>query len=163
MFFSQKVAYSCSAEGTVMAWDVSTLQVGLISTISHLFAFLFQLVWLFLFLQVKKHFRLSCSRLQSIYSCSGTLWCCKFPSHWTVGKMENLRLWWCKVNTLSFRLSLWSGLRLQRQDNGGVEEWFIKTLHEFTRTTKRLHNYFQLCSDLTRGTNTHFALNIVFL
>uniref|UniRef100_A0A8C7G5Q8 DENN domain-containing protein 3 n=1 Tax=Oncorhynchus kisutch TaxID=8019 RepID=A0A8C7G5Q8_ONCKI len=47
-----KVAYSCSAEGTVMTWDVSTLQV-------------------------RKQFRLSCDRLQSVQLCSGTLWCCK--------------------------------------------------------------------------------------
>ncbi|XP_042362899.1 DENN domain-containing protein 3 [Plectropomus leopardus] len=49
--YGQKVAYSCSAEGSVMVWDVSTLQV-------------------------KRHFRLSCDRLQSVYSCNGTLWCC---------------------------------------------------------------------------------------
>ncbi|XP_038821935.1 DENN domain-containing protein 3-like [Salvelinus namaycush] len=49
--YSPKVAYSCSAEGTVMAWDVSTLQV-------------------------RKQFRLSCDRLQSVQLCSGTLWCC---------------------------------------------------------------------------------------
>ncbi|XP_037651515.1 DENN domain-containing protein 3 [Sebastes umbrosus] len=49
--YSQKVAYSCSAEGSVMVWDVSTLQA-------------------------KKHFRLSCGRLQSVYSSNGTLWCC---------------------------------------------------------------------------------------
>uniref|UniRef100_A0A3B5MXW1 DENN domain containing 3 n=1 Tax=Xiphophorus couchianus TaxID=32473 RepID=A0A3B5MXW1_9TELE len=46
------VAYSCSAEGTIMAWEVSTLQV-------------------------KRHFRLSCNRLQSVYSCGGVLWCCE--------------------------------------------------------------------------------------
>ncbi|XP_029023250.1 DENN domain-containing protein 3 [Betta splendens] len=49
--YSQKVAYSCSAEGTVMMWEVSTLQV-------------------------KKQFRLSCDHLQSVHSCDGTLWCC---------------------------------------------------------------------------------------
>ncbi|XP_014866088.1 PREDICTED: DENN domain-containing protein 3 [Poecilia mexicana] len=49
--YCHKVAYSCSAEGTVMAWEVSTLQV-------------------------KRHFRLSCDRLQSVYSCGGVLWCC---------------------------------------------------------------------------------------
>ncbi|XP_029588566.1 DENN domain-containing protein 3 isoform X1 [Salmo trutta] len=49
--YGPKVVYSCSAEGTVMAWDVSTLQV-------------------------RKQFRLSCDRLQSIQLCSGTLWCC---------------------------------------------------------------------------------------
>ncbi|CAF89134.1 unnamed protein product, partial [Tetraodon nigroviridis] len=26
--YSQKVAYSCSAEGSVMAWDIATLQVS---------------------------------------------------------------------------------------------------------------------------------------
>uniref|UniRef100_A0A674ELC6 DENN domain-containing protein 3 n=1 Tax=Salmo trutta TaxID=8032 RepID=A0A674ELC6_SALTR len=46
-----KVAYSCSAEGTVMVWDVSTLQV-------------------------RKQFRVSCDRLQSVQLCNGTLWCC---------------------------------------------------------------------------------------
>ncbi|XP_015248230.1 PREDICTED: DENN domain-containing protein 3-like [Cyprinodon variegatus] len=53
--YSQKVAYSCSAEGAVMAWDVSTLQV-------------------------KKQFRLSCDRLQSVNSCGGALWCCSRDS-----------------------------------------------------------------------------------
>ncbi|XP_068603240.1 DENN domain-containing protein 3-like [Brachionichthys hirsutus] len=47
----QKVAYSCSAEGSVLVWDVPTLQV-------------------------KRHFRLSCDRLQSVSGCDGTLWCC---------------------------------------------------------------------------------------
>ncbi|XP_054909978.1 DENN domain-containing protein 3 [Poeciliopsis prolifica] len=49
--YCHKVAYSCSAEGTVVAWEVSTLQV-------------------------KRHFRLSCDRLLSVYSCGGVLWCC---------------------------------------------------------------------------------------
>ncbi|XP_053719632.1 DENN domain-containing protein 3 [Synchiropus splendidus] len=53
--YSQRVAYSCSAEGTIMLWDVSTLQV-------------------------KKHFRVSCDRLQSISVCSGMLWCCSRDS-----------------------------------------------------------------------------------
>ncbi|KAM4631110.1 DENN domain-containing protein 3 [Polymixia lowei] len=49
--YSQKVAYSCSAEGTVMVWEVATLQV-------------------------RKQFRLSCDRLLSVYNYNGTLWCC---------------------------------------------------------------------------------------
>ncbi|XP_045077968.1 DENN domain-containing protein 3 isoform X4 [Coregonus clupeaformis] len=49
--YSPKVAYSCSAEGTVIVWDVSTLQV-------------------------RKQFRLACDRLQSVQLCNGTLWCC---------------------------------------------------------------------------------------
>ncbi|XP_051526905.1 DENN domain-containing protein 3 isoform X2 [Myxocyprinus asiaticus] len=48
--YSQMVAYSCSAEGTVIVWDVSSLQV-------------------------KRHFRISCDRLQSIEIHNGMLWC----------------------------------------------------------------------------------------
>uniref|UniRef100_A0A8C7QWN4 DENN domain-containing protein 3 n=1 Tax=Oncorhynchus mykiss TaxID=8022 RepID=A0A8C7QWN4_ONCMY len=48
-----KVAYSCSAEGAVIVWDVSTLQV-------------------------RKQFQVSCDRLQSVQLCNGTLWCCKY-------------------------------------------------------------------------------------
>ncbi|KAG7240953.1 hypothetical protein INR49_026128 [Caranx melampygus] len=61
--YSQKVAYSCSVEGTVMAWDVSTLQV-------------------------RRHFRLSCDRLQSVNSWNGVLWCCSRDSI-----MEREELW----------------------------------------------------------------------
>ncbi|XP_041933016.1 DENN domain-containing protein 3 isoform X2 [Alosa sapidissima] len=53
--YSQLVAYSCSAEGTVIVWDVSTLQV-------------------------RKHFRLSCDRLQSLQVHNGWLWCCACDS-----------------------------------------------------------------------------------
>ncbi|XP_072226278.1 DENN domain-containing protein 3 [Leuresthes tenuis] len=53
--YSKTVAYSCSAEGTIMVWDVATLQV-------------------------KRHFRLSCNRLQSIHSSKGMLWCCSRDS-----------------------------------------------------------------------------------
>ncbi|KAM9415831.1 DENN domain-containing protein 3-like isoform 2-T3 [Salvelinus alpinus] len=49
--YSPKVAYSCSAEGAVIVWDVSTLKV-------------------------RKQFRVSCDRLQSVQLCNGTLWCC---------------------------------------------------------------------------------------
>ncbi|XP_036411282.1 DENN domain-containing protein 3 isoform X1 [Megalops cyprinoides] len=49
--YSQRQAYSCSVDGTVIIWDVSTLQV-------------------------RKQFRLSCDRLQSIQLFSGILWCC---------------------------------------------------------------------------------------
>ncbi|XP_051519043.1 DENN domain-containing protein 3-like [Myxocyprinus asiaticus] len=48
--YSQMVAYSCSAEGTVIVWDVSSLQV-------------------------KRQFRISCDRLQSIQIHNGMLWC----------------------------------------------------------------------------------------
>eukprot|EP00064_Thunnus_orientalis_P008052 superscaffoldBa00000933_g8074 len=64
--YSQKVAYSCSAEGSVMVWDVSTLQV-------------------------KRHFRLSCDRLQSVYSCSATLWCCSRDSIMEVWRNGSLK------------------------------------------------------------------------
>ncbi|XP_061521113.1 DENN domain-containing protein 3 isoform X1 [Phycodurus eques] len=64
--YSQKVAYSCSAEGTVMAWDVSTLQV-------------------------KKNFRLSCDRLHSVHSCNVTLWCCSRDSIMEVWRNGSLK------------------------------------------------------------------------
>uniref|UniRef100_A0A8C7RT67 DENN domain-containing protein 3 n=1 Tax=Oncorhynchus mykiss TaxID=8022 RepID=A0A8C7RT67_ONCMY len=44
--------YSCSADGTVILWDLSTLKV-------------------------KKQFQLTCDRLMSIQLFNGTLWCCK--------------------------------------------------------------------------------------
>ncbi|XP_019110389.1 DENN domain-containing protein 3 isoform X3 [Larimichthys crocea] len=65
--YSQKVAYSCSAEGSVMVWDISTLQV-------------------------KRHFRLSCDRLQSVFSCNGTLWCCSrdnIMEVWRTGSVKH--------------------------------------------------------------------------
>lgn len=49
---SHLLAYSCSAEGTVIIWDVATLQV-------------------------KRDISLNCDRLQSIQIHSGKLWCCK--------------------------------------------------------------------------------------
>uniref|UniRef100_A0A673G2Z4 DENN domain-containing protein 3-like n=2 Tax=Sinocyclocheilus rhinocerous TaxID=307959 RepID=A0A673G2Z4_9TELE len=49
--FSQTVAYSCSEDGSVIVWDVSTLQV-------------------------RRQFRVSCDRLQCIQIHSGMLWCC---------------------------------------------------------------------------------------
>ncbi|XP_056154239.1 DENN domain-containing protein 3 [Lampris incognitus] len=65
--YSHKVAYSCSAEGTVMVWDVATLQV-------------------------KKQFRLSCGRLLSVSNYNGTLWCCSRDSImevWRNGSLKN--------------------------------------------------------------------------
>lgn len=108
--YSQKVAYSCSAEGTVMVWEVSTLQV-------------------------KKHFRLSCGHLQSVYSCSGTLWCCsrdKIMEVWRNGSLKR-----CmnlpeqqKGSTTTFscalilpeREEMWSVCA----DSGEVSIWHIK-------------------------------------
>uniref|UniRef100_A0A671KL56 DENN domain-containing protein 3-like n=1 Tax=Sinocyclocheilus anshuiensis TaxID=1608454 RepID=A0A671KL56_9TELE len=49
------VAYSCSDDCSVIVWDVSTLQV-------------------------KRQFRVSCDRLQSIQIHNGMLWCCKSAS-----------------------------------------------------------------------------------
>ncbi|KAI4900894.1 hypothetical protein NFI96_031877, partial [Prochilodus magdalenae] len=49
--YSPLVAYSCSAEGTVIMWDVAMLQV-------------------------RRHFRLPCDRLQSLQVHGGRLWCC---------------------------------------------------------------------------------------
>ncbi|XP_026145157.1 DENN domain-containing protein 3-like [Carassius auratus] len=49
--FSQTLAYSCSEDGSVIVWDVSTLQV-------------------------RRQFRVSCHRLQSVQIHTGMLWCC---------------------------------------------------------------------------------------
>uniref|UniRef100_A0AAR2J0J7 UDENN domain-containing protein n=1 Tax=Pygocentrus nattereri TaxID=42514 RepID=A0AAR2J0J7_PYGNA len=50
---SPLAAYSCSVEGTVIMWEVATLQV-------------------------RRHFRLSCDGLQSLQIFGGRLWCCKY-------------------------------------------------------------------------------------
>ncbi|KAM6972971.1 DENN domain-containing protein 3 [Aplochiton taeniatus] len=51
--YSPKVAYSCSAEGTVIIWDIATLQV-------------------------KKQFCVSCDRLLSVQEYNRALWCCEY-------------------------------------------------------------------------------------
>uniref|UniRef100_A0A3P9ME30 DENN/MADD domain containing 3a n=1 Tax=Oryzias latipes TaxID=8090 RepID=A0A3P9ME30_ORYLA len=65
--YSHKVAYSCSAEGTVLVWDVPTLQV-------------------------RKRFRLSCDRLQSVHCSGGMLWCSSRDSVmevWRTGSVKS--------------------------------------------------------------------------
>lgn len=118
--YSQKVAYSCSAEGTVMVWDVPTLQV-------------------------KRHFRLSCDRLQSISSCNGVLWCCSRDSimevwrNGTVKHQLNLpeqqkgsAATFSSVLLLLERAELWSVC----VDSGEVCIWHIKdTSKPFHRVT----------------------------
>ncbi|XP_046690744.1 DENN domain-containing protein 3 isoform X1 [Silurus meridionalis] len=49
--YSQLLAYSCSIEGTVIVWDVATLQV-------------------------RRDIKLKCGRLQSIQIHGGRMWCC---------------------------------------------------------------------------------------
>ncbi|KAJ8273365.1 hypothetical protein GJAV_G00100790 [Gymnothorax javanicus] len=49
--YSSSQVYSCSSDGTIIIWDVSTLQV-------------------------RKQFHLTCDRLQSLQLFNGTLWCC---------------------------------------------------------------------------------------
>ncbi|XP_045915115.1 DENN domain-containing protein 3 isoform X1 [Micropterus dolomieu] len=118
--YSQKVAYSCSAEGTVMVWDVPTLQV-------------------------KRHFRLSCDRLQSISSCNGVLWCCSrdlIMEVWRNGTVKHqLNLpeqqkgsaaTFSSVLLLLERAELWSVC----VDSGEVCIWHIKdTSKPFHRVT----------------------------
>ncbi len=53
VFSSQARVYSCSADGTVIIWDVPSLKV-------------------------KRQFHLSCDRLQSIQVYDDALWCGKF-------------------------------------------------------------------------------------
>uniref|UniRef100_UPI0037E7A8B3 DENN domain-containing protein 3 n=1 Tax=Semicossyphus pulcher TaxID=241346 RepID=UPI0037E7A8B3 len=115
--YSQKVAYSCSAEGSVMVWEVSTLQV-------------------------KRHFRLSCDRLQSVSSCNGTLWCCSrenIMEVWRNGSVKHrLNLpeqqkgstaTFSSILLLPEREELWSVC----VDSGEVCIWHIKD------TTKPFH------------------------
>ncbi|CAL8373136.1 unnamed protein product [Boreogadus saida] len=64
--YSQKVAYSCSAEGNVMLWDLATLQV-------------------------RKQFRLSCDRLLSVCNHNGGLWCCSRDSIMEVWRNGTLK------------------------------------------------------------------------
>ncbi|XP_026156079.1 DENN domain-containing protein 3 isoform X2 [Mastacembelus armatus] len=117
--YSQKVAYSCSAEGSVMVWDVSTLQV-------------------------KRQFRLSCAYLQSIHSSIGTLWCCSRDSImevWRNGSLKHrLKLPEQQTATISFssilllseREELWTVCT----DSGEVYIWHTKdTTKPFHRTT----------------------------
>ncbi|XP_030596134.1 DENN domain-containing protein 3 isoform X1 [Archocentrus centrarchus] len=108
--YGHKVAYSCSAEGSIMVWDVSTLQV-------------------------RKYFRLSCDRLQSVCSYSGMLWCCSRESIMEVWKNGSIK---CRMNlpeqqkgsTAAFscalhlpeREELWSACA----DSGEVCIWHIK-------------------------------------
>uniref|UniRef100_A0A7N8Y540 DENN/MADD domain containing 3a n=1 Tax=Mastacembelus armatus TaxID=205130 RepID=A0A7N8Y540_9TELE len=114
-----KVAYSCSAEGSVMVWDVSTLQV-------------------------KRQFRLSCAYLQSIHSSIGTLWCCSRDSImevWRNGSLKHrLKLPEQQTATISFssilllseREELWTVCT----DSGEVYIWHTKdTTKPFHRTT----------------------------
>ncbi|KAM4724802.1 DENN domain-containing protein 3 isoform 2-T2 [Anableps anableps] len=105
--YCHKVAYSCSAEGTVMAWEVSTLQV-------------------------KRHFRLSCNRLQSVYSCGGFLWCCARDSImevWRNGTFkqrinmpEQQRVTFSSALVLSENAELWCVC----VDSAEVYIWHIK-------------------------------------
>uniref|UniRef100_A0A8C7RTE1 DENN domain-containing protein 3 n=1 Tax=Oncorhynchus mykiss TaxID=8022 RepID=A0A8C7RTE1_ONCMY len=91
--------YSCSADGTVILWDLSTLKV-------------------------KKQFQLTCDRLMSIQLFNGTLWCCNqtlciFAAFqqgqlWTsCSDSDELCLWHCKDLTKPF-------LRVRLQNCTGV-------------------------------------------
>lgn len=108
-------------------------------------------------IQVKRHFRLSCDRLQSISSCNGTLWCCKLNSVNTRGTQ------WELMMEIKSSPSVFLS-RFQGQYHGGVEERLSETSPESARTTKRIHNFFQLCTAVTWGTPTpHLSLYLGFI
>uniref|UniRef100_A0A8C7RXI8 DENN domain-containing protein 3 n=1 Tax=Oncorhynchus mykiss TaxID=8022 RepID=A0A8C7RXI8_ONCMY len=69
--------YSCSADGTVILWDLSTLKV-------------------------KKQFQLTCDRLMSIQLFNGTLWCCKGQLWTSCSDSDELCLWHCEDLTKPF-------------------------------------------------------------
>ncbi|XP_008291089.1 DENN domain-containing protein 3 [Stegastes partitus] len=118
--YSQKVAYSCSAEGSVMVWDVSTLQV-------------------------KRHFRLSCDRLQSVSSCNTTLWCCSRDSIMEVWRNGSLKHRMNLPEQLKGSTATFSAALLLPEteelwsvcvDSGEVCIWHIKdTIKPFHRVT----------------------------
>uniref|UniRef100_A0AAY5K9K8 UDENN domain-containing protein n=1 Tax=Esox lucius TaxID=8010 RepID=A0AAY5K9K8_ESOLU len=89
--------YSCSSDGTVILWDVSTLKV-------------------------KKQFNLTCGRLVSIQLFNGSLWCCKLTTV-SLGARDQL---WTSCSD-SDELCLWHSedltkpvLRIQLQNCPGV-------------------------------------------
>ncbi|CAN9503904.1 unnamed protein product [Ophioblennius macclurei] len=115
--YSQRVAYSCSAEGAVMVWDVSTLQV-------------------------KRHFRVPCDRLQSVHCSNGSLWCCSRDSImevWRTGSLKHRMhlpeqqkgssATFSSILLLPKREELWSVCT----DSGEVCIWSIKD------TTRPIH------------------------
>lgn len=51
---SQTLAYSCSVDGLVIVWDVSTLKM-------------------------RRQFHLSCHKLTAMQLDNSTLWCCEYP------------------------------------------------------------------------------------
>ncbi|XP_028276114.1 DENN domain-containing protein 3 isoform X2 [Parambassis ranga] len=131
--YSQKVAYSCSAEGSIMVWDVSTLQV-------------------------KRQFRLSCDRLQSVYSSNGTLWCCSRDSIMAVWRNGSLKqrmnlpeqhrgstATFSSILLLPEREELWSVC----VESGEVCIWHIKD------TTKPFH-----CMDLQDCTGCYCMIKV---
>uniref|UniRef100_A0A673LLK7 DENN domain-containing protein 3 n=1 Tax=Sinocyclocheilus rhinocerous TaxID=307959 RepID=A0A673LLK7_9TELE len=88
------VAYSCSDDCSVIVWDVSTLQV-------------------------KRQFRVSCDRLQSIQIHNGMLWCCNIMNLsseqlWAgLADAGELCVWHCRDLNKPF-------IRIQLKDCAGV-------------------------------------------
>uniref|UniRef100_A0A8C0YIU2 DENN domain-containing protein 3 n=1 Tax=Cyprinus carpio carpio TaxID=630221 RepID=A0A8C0YIU2_CYPCA len=99
--FSQTVAYSCSEDGSVIVWDVSTLQV-------------------------RRQFRVSCDRLQCIQIHTGMLWCCKSASHTAM----NAPFYYIITQNLTTAISqseqLWVGLA----DAGELCVWHCRDLNK---------------------------------
>uniref|UniRef100_A0A8C1M9Y9 DENN domain-containing protein 3 n=1 Tax=Cyprinus carpio TaxID=7962 RepID=A0A8C1M9Y9_CYPCA len=99
--FSQTVAYSCSEDGSVIVWDVSTLQV-------------------------RRQFRVSCDRLQCIQIHTSMLWCCKSASHTAM----NAPFYYIITQNLTTAISqseqLWAGLA----DAGELCVWHCRDLNK---------------------------------
>uniref|UniRef100_A0A8C2IT86 DENN domain-containing protein 3 n=1 Tax=Cyprinus carpio TaxID=7962 RepID=A0A8C2IT86_CYPCA len=95
------VAYSCSEDGSVIVWDVSTLQV-------------------------RRQFRVSCDRLQCIQIHTGMLWCCKSASHTAM----NAPFYYIITQNLTTAISqseqLWAGLA----DAGELCVWHCRDLNK---------------------------------
>uniref|UniRef100_A0A8C2J3P0 DENN domain-containing protein 3 n=1 Tax=Cyprinus carpio TaxID=7962 RepID=A0A8C2J3P0_CYPCA len=97
----QTVAYSCSEDSSVIVWDVSTLQV-------------------------KRQFRVSCDRLQSIQIHNGMLWCCKSASPTVSLPDHQLSSPRGFSSFLLFNEELWAGLA----DAGELCVWHCRDLNK---------------------------------
>ncbi|XP_076865974.1 DENN domain-containing protein 3 isoform X2 [Brachyhypopomus gauderio] len=118
--YSHLVAYSCSAEGTVIVWEVATLQV-------------------------KRHFRLACDRLHSIKLHDGRLWCCARDCamevrrngtlHRRIGLPDHLRGYpssYSSFLVLNEREQVWMGC-------AGVGELYVWHLGDLSRPFNKIH------------------------
>lgn len=168
LFFSQRVAYSCSAEGSIMVWDVSTLQVRTQPRLLQRQLHAGLNVW-----QAIKSFNVTGWFFQCFHFCVQPLrWEGSFASPATAcspspavtelfGAVSFGFSLLCVKTGLAGESGCWKWTHLclflfrrQGQYNGGVEERLSQTSPDSAGATQRIGNYVQLCAAVTRGTPT---------